>query len=57
VIQVVASSKTSRKILERGKTQLQSVGARLLGVILNDVRVKRSGYDSYYYAGYYKYSS
>jgi capsular exopolysaccharide synthesis family protein len=57
VIQVVASSKTSRKVLERGKSQLQSVGARLLGVILNDVRVKRSGYDSYYYAGYYRYSS
>ena len=31
VIQVVASSKTSRRILERGKGQLQKVGANFLG--------------------------
>ncbi|MCZ6689272.1 MAG: polysaccharide biosynthesis tyrosine autokinase [Planctomycetota bacterium] len=51
VIQVVGSAKISRKVLERGKAQLSAVGARILGVILNDVRLTRDGYG--YYRGYY----
>ncbi|MCZ6603232.1 MAG: polysaccharide biosynthesis tyrosine autokinase [Planctomycetota bacterium] len=51
VIQVVGSAKISRKVLERGKAQLTAVGARIVGVILNDVRLTRAGYG--YYRGYY----
>lgn len=54
VIQVVASARSSRKILERGKDQLEAVGARIVGVILNDVKMKRSGYG---YGYGYKYGS
>ncbi|RIL08066.1 MAG: hypothetical protein DCC75_09525 [Proteobacteria bacterium] len=51
VVLVVRGATTPRKVVADAKRRLQSVGARFLGVILNDVNV--SGGDYYYYNRYY----
>ena len=43
----------SRDLVEKAKDQLQTVGANIIGVVLNDVDIKRDGYYRYYY--YYNY--
>lgn len=51
VIMVVKGSSTPRKVAKDAKERLLSVGARMLGVILNDVDVTSGDY--YYYNRYY----
>lgn len=51
VIIVVKGASTPRKVARDAKDRLRAVGARLLGVILNDVDV--TGGDYYYYNRYY----
>jgi capsular exopolysaccharide synthesis family protein len=56
IVQVVASSKVSRKLLVRGIEQMTKVGGNNLGAILNMVKAQKGGYyysGYYYYAGYY----
>jgi len=48
---VVDSGKTRRPIAQRVKGTLESVGARLLGVVLNRLSTRSSGYYYYYYSG------
>jgi len=57
IIQVVAASNVSRKILARALEQMVKFGGKNLGAILNKVKSKKSGYDYYagYYYGYYGY--
>ncbi len=54
VIQVILAGGTSRKIVELGKERIENTGAKIIGVVLNNMRVSRSGY-YYYYPRYYKY--
>lgn len=52
---VVKAGATGRHILQRGKNQLEEVKARIVGVILNWVDVRKSTYyySTYYYQNYY----
>ncbi len=52
VIFVVRAGKTHRKAVRFAREQLDTVKANILGVVLNDVDVARSGYSNYQY---YKY--
>ncbi len=52
VILVVHSGKSSRQVVRRAKVLLQEVGARILGVVLNNVNL-RSQDNYYYYQTYY----
>jgi polysaccharide biosynthesis transport protein len=53
VILVVHGGKSSRGIAQRARQELTSVGAKIFGVVLNNVDMRREGYDHYYYQKYY----
>jgi succinoglycan biosynthesis transport protein ExoP len=53
VLLVVHSGKSSRKIVARARKLLQDVGARIIGVVLNNV-AETSGTSDYYQSGYYQ---
>jgi len=53
VIMVVHGGKCTREVLRRGRQELSVVGAKVLGVVLNNVNLRRDGYDYYYYYRYY----
>ena len=53
VIVVIKAGATGRSIVRRAKKQLEDVQARIIGVVLNQVDVRRS---TYYYSQYYAYS-
>lgn len=55
VVLVVHGSKSSRTVVQRSKKRLQDVGARICGVVLNNVEQKAS--DSYYGYGDYYYKT
>jgi capsular exopolysaccharide synthesis family protein len=55
VILVVHGGRSSRSIVRRAKLILQEVGARVLGVVLNNVSVGTGDY--YYYQHYHSYYS
>jgi len=50
-ILVVKGGFTPRELVQRAQFHIRDVGAHLIGVVLNDVDVRHSGY----YSGYYKY--
>ncbi|RMG07295.1 MAG: polysaccharide biosynthesis tyrosine autokinase, partial [Acidobacteria bacterium] len=58
VIMVVHSAKTSRQIVRRSCQLIQDVGAKIFGVLLNNVNISSQDnyyyYQSYYYNSYYK---
>jgi len=51
VLLVVHGGKSSRHIVRRSKQLLNDVGAKVLGVVLNNVNLQ--SYDYYYYQSYY----
>jgi succinoglycan biosynthesis transport protein ExoP len=53
VILVVHGGKSTRAVTQRARQELASVGAKVFGVVLNNVDLKRDGYDDYYYHRYY----
>ncbi|MGA9768299.1 MAG: polysaccharide biosynthesis tyrosine autokinase [Blastocatellia bacterium] len=53
VILVVHGGKSTRDIVRRARQELSTVGAKIFGVVLNNVDLRREGYDSYYYYRYY----
>jgi capsular exopolysaccharide synthesis family protein len=53
VLFIVKVNMANRDLIEKAKAQLETVGANIIGVVLNDVDVKRDGYYRYYY--YYNY--
>lgn len=53
VILVVHGGKSTRDIVRRARMELSSVGAKIFGVVLNNVDLRRDGYDYYYYYRYY----
>jgi succinoglycan biosynthesis transport protein ExoP len=54
IILVVQGGKTPRETLHRAKEVLSQVNARILGVVINRVNIRRGGYDGYGYC-YYRY--
>ncbi|HMX24155.1 MAG TPA: polysaccharide biosynthesis tyrosine autokinase [Blastocatellia bacterium] len=52
-ILVVQASRSTRDMLRRSRQELAGVGAKVFGVVLNNVDIKRDGYDEYYYYRYY----
>jgi capsular exopolysaccharide synthesis family protein len=55
VILVVLGGKTPKETLQRAKEMLLQVDARILGVVINRVDIRRSDYGSYYYRYHYYY--
>jgi capsular exopolysaccharide synthesis family protein len=53
VILVVHGGKSTREIVRRARHELSAVGAKIFGVVLNNVDLTRDGYDNYYYNRYY----
>ncbi|HEY8460037.1 MAG TPA: polysaccharide biosynthesis tyrosine autokinase, partial [Blastocatellia bacterium] len=54
LILVVHAGKSTRELARRARRELARVGARVFGVVLNNVNIRREGYDDY---DYYRYSS
>jgi polysaccharide biosynthesis transport protein len=58
VIMVVHAGKSTRDVVRRASQELTGIGAKVFGVVLNNVNLQREGYDEYYYQRYYStYSS
>jgi len=53
VILVVHGGKSTRDIVRRARQELATVGAKIFGVVLNNVDLRHEGYDNYYYNRYY----
>ncbi|HVF30880.1 MAG TPA: polysaccharide biosynthesis tyrosine autokinase [Pyrinomonadaceae bacterium] len=51
VILVVHAGKSSRQVVRRARQLLQDVGAKIFGVVLNNVNLRSQ--DNYYYQSYY----
>jgi capsular exopolysaccharide synthesis family protein len=47
VILVIQAGRSTRDVLRRARQELASVGAKIFGVVLNNLDIKREGYDSY----------
>ncbi len=59
VILVVNSGKSSRQIVRRSRQLLQDIGAKIFGVVLNNVNLRAQDnyyYQSYYHRDYYRHS-
>lgn len=55
VIMVYETGRTSREALKRAKTQLESIGAKIAGVILNHTRPQAEAVVQYPYQKYHEY--
>jgi capsular exopolysaccharide synthesis family protein len=53
VLLVVHSGKSSRHIIKRSRQLLSDVGAKIFGVVLNNVNLKSHSNSYYYYQNYY----
>ena len=51
-ILVVHGGKSTRQVVRRARQELASVGAKIFGIVLNNVDLKRDLYDEYYYGRY-----
>jgi succinoglycan biosynthesis transport protein ExoP len=54
VIIVVQAGRSTRDVVRRARQELTTVGAKIFGVVLNNVDFARDGYDDYYYSRYYE---
>lgn len=54
VIIVVQAGKSTRDVVRRARQELTAVGAKIFGVVLNNVDFRAGGYDNYYYSRYYE---
>ncbi len=52
-ILVISQGVVSRRMVQAVKKQLESSGVRLLGAVLNKVKLKKNGYYGNYYGSYY----
>jgi capsular exopolysaccharide synthesis family protein len=53
VILVVQGGKSTREVVRRARMELAAANAKVFGVVLNNIDLKREGYDDYYYDRYY----
>jgi len=56
VMLVVHGGRNSRQAVQRACYELSAVGARIFGIVLNRVDLRREGYDEYY-SYYHSYSA
>jgi capsular exopolysaccharide synthesis family protein len=56
-ILVVHGGRNSRHAVQRACHELSAVGAKVFGIVLNNVDLRREGYDDYYYSYQYSYSA
>jgi len=56
VIMVIQGGKSKREVVSHARQELAGVGAKIFGVVLNNVDLRDSGYYNYYYY-HYRYSS
>lgn len=56
VVLVVHGGRNSRQAVQRACHELSAVGAKIFGIVLNNVDLRREGYDDYYYSYNYTYS-
>ena len=54
VIMVIHAGKSPRDVARRARQELVTVGAKIFGVVLNNVDFRKGGYDEYYYYRYYE---
>ena len=52
-ILVIAQGMASSQLISNVKKQLEASGVKILGAVLNKVKVKKSSYEGSYYGGYY----
>lgn len=52
-ILVIAQGMASSRLISNVKKQLEASGVKILGAVLNKVKVKKSNYEGSYYGGYY----
>ena len=52
-ILVVAQGMASGRLIQTVKKQMEASGVRVLGAVLNKVKMKKKGYEGGYYGGYY----
>jgi capsular exopolysaccharide synthesis family protein len=52
VIMVVHGGRSTREAVRRARQELDSVGAKIFGVVLNNVDLRHDAYDGYYYSQY-----
>jgi capsular exopolysaccharide synthesis family protein len=50
VIMVVHGGRSTREAVRRARQELDSVGAKIFGVVLNNVDLRHDAYDGYYYS-------
>ncbi|MEK6288243.1 MAG: polysaccharide biosynthesis tyrosine autokinase [Acidobacteriota bacterium] len=55
VILVVHGGKSTRDVVRRTRQELSIAGARIFGVVLNNIDAGEEGYDNYYYGAYSDY--
>jgi succinoglycan biosynthesis transport protein ExoP len=55
VMLVVHGGKSTREVVRRTRQELSSAGAKIFGVVLNNVDPQHGGYDNYYYDTYSDY--
>jgi Mrp family chromosome partitioning ATPase len=55
VILVVHGGKSTRDVVRRTRQELSLAGARIYGVVLNNVDLDHGGYEDYYYESYSDY--
>jgi capsular exopolysaccharide synthesis family protein len=53
VVLVVQGGKSTREVVRRARMELATASAKVFGVVLNNVNLKREGYNDYYYDRYY----
>lgn len=53
---VVHGGKSTRDSVKRVRTEIANVGSRIFGVVLNNVDIRKDGYDYYYYRYYSEYT-
>lgn len=56
VMLIVHGGKSSRDMVVHSRTELANVGAKIFGVVLNNVNLARDGYGAYYNRYQYEYS-
>jgi polysaccharide biosynthesis transport protein len=57
VMLVVHGGKSSRQLVRRARQELASVGAKIFGVVLNNVDLRHESYDGYYGRYTYRYET
>ncbi|MDY6854454.1 MAG: polysaccharide biosynthesis tyrosine autokinase [Thermodesulfobacteriota bacterium] len=55
VVLVIRSGQLARNVVQIAKEQLEGINARILGVVLNSVDIKKESYYYYYYSQYTQY--